>query len=235
MDDHLAAARAVTRAAAEGDALHLPQRLCRTLEMSLGMDAVSLSLLTDTPARQLLGVSNGIALRLEEVQFTMAEGPCVTAASSGRPAFADDLHRQLTDWPLFGAAVCDQLPEIGAVFAFPLRFAGSTLGAADLVRLEAGPMGDHACIQAAHATDAAADALRDDLKLLLLGGELPPWQPTEVLESHWATTHRAIGMLAARLRIDPGEALARMRAKAFATGASLAQIAARLLAQPPDG
>jgi AmiR/NasT family two-component response regulator len=56
-------------------------------------------------------------------------------------------------------------------------------------------------------------------------------QPTQ--GGHWFDTWRAVGVLAARSRITPEDALALMRAEAFGTGRSLTDITQNILEDPP--
>ncbi|XIG72036.1 hypothetical protein C1N81_00535 (plasmid) [Streptomyces sp. SGAir0957] len=65
--------RAVERAA-QGDEAGLPSRLCRALCEGLDVAGASMSLLTHTEARQVLGASGREALRLEELQFETGQG-----------------------------------------------------------------------------------------------------------------------------------------------------------------
>ncbi|MFH9706999.1 hypothetical protein ACH4MW_00460 [Streptomyces luteogriseus] len=80
--DEAAAAR-IAALAGELPTTELPRRLCSAACAALDADGATLSLLTDTPARRLLAASDATALRLEEIKFTVLEGPCITAAAAG--------------------------------------------------------------------------------------------------------------------------------------------------------
>jgi hypothetical protein len=69
--------------------------------------------------------------------------------------------------------------------------------------------------------------------MLLSGGRPPAWEPEEVVRAHWFDTARAVGALASRQGLTPENALAGMRAEAFRTGRSLADITADILRDPP--
>lgn len=117
------AVRLVTEAAAGTPGEEVPRRVCAAVCEGLGVDGATLSLLTDTPSRQLLAASDDAdALLLEEIQFTVLEGPCISAARTGEPVAVDDLRHELTPWPLFGAMAREKLPGVGSVYALPLFF-----------------------------------------------------------------------------------------------------------------
>jgi GAF domain-containing protein len=200
---------------------------------SLAVDGATFSLLTDTPSRQLLCASDATALRLEEIQFTVAEGPCVTAAAEGVPVLMEDLDADLARWPFFSASMSEQLPEVKAVYAFPLRMGEETLGSMDLLRCEKGGLDAHAVRESQHVADAVVEALLSTLTELLNGSAPPAWEPADVIRSHWSSTHQAIGVVAARLDISISDALARMRAEAFRTGETLAEVTAAVLRRRP--
>ncbi|MDQ0584295.1 GAF and ANTAR domain-containing protein [Streptomyces rishiriensis] len=192
-----------------------------------------MSLLTDTPSRQLLCASDATALRLEEIQFTVAEGPCIAAAASGTPVLVEDLREELPRWPFFSASTAEQLPEVRAVYALPLRLDDETLGSMNLLRRREGGLDAPAVREAQQVADAVVEALLSTHTELLTGSAAPAWEPADVIRSHWSSTHQAIGVVAARLGISISDALAHMRAEAFRTGQTLAEITAAVLNRPP--
>ncbi|MDN3296374.1 GAF and ANTAR domain-containing protein [Streptomyces ficellus] len=230
--DEMRAARLVAEAAAGAAPEELPRRLCGAACEGLGADGATLSLLTDTPSRQLLAASDSTALLLEEVQFTVLEGPCISAAASGEPVIVDDLDHEPTPWPLFGANMREKLPQVKAVYAFPVYFGDYVLGTMDLLALRPRALPEDAVRQAPEVADAVAAALLPARRQLLSGMEAPAWEPTEDIRAHWFDTHRAVGMVASHKEISPEDALALMRARAFRTGRTLADITADILGQP---
>ncbi|WP_299538845.1 hypothetical protein [uncultured Streptomyces sp.] len=188
-----------------------------------------MSLLTDTPSRQMLCASNDMATVLEEVQFTVVEGPCITAAESGEQVHLTDWGTAARRWPLFSAAFRERYPDAQAVHAFPLWFGDYILGSVDVVSRTPGGLSVEAIEEAAEAADAAANALLPAQRMLLEEGEFPPWEPADVVRAHWADTHRAIGVVAVKEEMNADAALALMRARAFSTGRTLAEITADVL------
>ena len=68
-------------AVAEPSAAELPRRLCAACHAVLPVDGVGLSLMArDQPnGRMLLGASDALGAQIEELQFSLGEGPCVSA------------------------------------------------------------------------------------------------------------------------------------------------------------
>ncbi|WP_307161362.1 GAF and ANTAR domain-containing protein [Streptomyces rishiriensis] len=211
----------------------LPRRLCTAVCRALGADGATLSLLTDTPARQLLGASDSTALLLEEIQFTVLEGPCITAAADGEPVTVQDLRHEPTPWPLFGASMREQLPEVEAVYAFPVYFGDYVLGSMDVLGLSGDTLNEDTLAQGTHVAEVVATALMKVRALLLTGGENPAWEPTDMVRAHWSDTRRAIGVEASRQEVSREDALALLRARAFLTGRTLADVTADVLGRPP--
>ncbi|WP_344606111.1 GAF and ANTAR domain-containing protein [Streptomyces glaucus] len=231
--DATKAARMVAEAAADVPAEEVPRRVCAAVCEGLGMDGATLSLLTDTPSRQLLAASDDAALLLEEIQFTVLEGPCIGAARTGEPVAVDDLDGGLTPWPLFGATMRERLPQVRSVYALPLFFGDYVLGTVDLLALRPHALDADALREASRVADAVTAALLPTREMLLTGTRAPAWEPEQVVRAHWFDTARAIGALVSRRGVTPEDALALMRAAAFRTGRSLADITADVLRDPP--
>jgi hypothetical protein len=183
--------------------------LCRTAAMLLDAIAASLSLV-DGPTF----ASSTFALALEELQFTLGEGPGPDA-TSGEVVEVPDL---LTSerWPTFAPAARDH--GVRAIFAYPL---GSGLGAMTLYRDVVGPL------TPAEGDDALVVAQVITIRLGQLG-------PATVLDGarhdeYRAEVYQATGMLARQLGITPDEALARIRAHAFAEDTRLLFVARQVV------
>ncbi|MGY0488969.1 GAF domain-containing protein [Streptomyces sp. WG-D5] len=232
MSERLTAAQQVLAAARRAEVgRQLPTVLCRALCEALPVDGAALSWLTDTPYRQLVGVSDERALHVEEAEFLAGEGPCVSAAVTDRAVLVNDMSQPLARWPMFQACLYER-SRFGAVYAFPLRFDSKVFGTALLLCERPCLVVPEAMNQASLAVGATAEALLPDFWQLLARGTLPAWEPADLLETHWVTTHAASARLAERLSLPVEEALTRLRARAFASGRPLASIAADILA--PD-
>src|SRR5438874_9662048 len=62
----------------------LPLRLCAECLSALPISGVGVALMTaDGPSGAVLAATDGRARQLEELQFSLGEGPCVEASRSG--------------------------------------------------------------------------------------------------------------------------------------------------------
>jgi len=194
----------------------------------LGVDGAAISLMTASNLRETLYASDATVDLLEDLQFSLGEGPCVDAALSGRPVLVADLRdpAQTSRWPIYAAAVVDQA-HIGAVFAVPLQWGTITLGVLDLYRRAPGSLSAAQARDAISAADAAA--------LMLLGVRTAPDpEGDELWDRSWskrAEIHQATGMVVAQLGVSPTDAFARLRAHAFSEGVQLGDVARDVVAR----
>jgi len=190
----------------------LAMRICRACVDGLDVDGAAISLLTAATARHTLAATDETANLLEELQFTLNEGACMEAATTGNPVLVTDLRHssEVTRWPVFAGAVMER-SAVRAVFALPLQWGAVNLGVLDLYRLQPGALDDAQLRDAIAAADAAA--------LMMLGLRTDPdqggadWLDHAV--AHRAEIHQAAGMVSVQLDVTAAEALARMRAHAF--------------------
>jgi hypothetical protein len=208
----------------------LPDRLCSACVAALPVDGVGLSLMTprEPGERMLLGASDAIGTRIEELQFELGEGPCVSAFSEARPMLVEDLQGEEAQarWPMFSRAA----PATGArsLFAFPLMIGMAGIGVLDCHRTRTGPLEQTA--EALAVADAVTMALLN-LQARERGQAFD--RDADLFDLSWrshAVVHQATGVLAAQFGIPPDEALARLRARAFRLSRPLQQLAADVVA-----
>jgi hypothetical protein len=209
----------------------LAELICRACVDGLDVDGAAMSVLTTSVARQTLHATDATAERLEDLQFSLNEGACIEAATTGRPVLVSDLHHstEVVRWPIFAAAVVEQT-EVRALFALPLQWGTTNLGVLDLYRRV--PVG--------LSHDQQRDALRgaDTAALMMLTLRTDPAGPARG-DERWlghlvasrAEIHQATGMVLMQLEISATEALARMRAYAFAEQRLLIDVARDVVAR----
>lgn len=203
-----------------------PAALCRACCRALpGVDAASLSLRSHSRAEELLAASDDWAVRLEETQYTLGEGPGVEAFNTAAPVFVSDAQADDDRWPAFTDAAA--ATGLGAVFAFPLRLGAVLLGTLDLYRRAAGPLprvelSDAAVLAELATVTVLADAPDDTGRSDRTGESHGGW-------GSYADVHVATGLLAAQLRLSLAEAFARLRGHAFAEGRPLRDVAADVI------
>ncbi|RST03720.1 ANTAR domain-containing protein [Streptomyces sp. WAC05950] len=204
-----------------------PAALCRACVDLLDVTGASVSLAGDNEAQALWWSSDPLAGRLAEAQYTLGDGPCQSALALAAPVLAADLTggTDARRWPIFA----QQAVELGvrAAFSIPLGSAAVTVGTLDLYRDRPGPLSERDRSFAFPAADAITTAL------LALGGQEPPSEGAawlDAAESDHEEVHQATGMIMVFLDVDAPQALARLRAHAFAREQSVTEAARDVLA-----
>ena len=105
--------------AAGADPDLLPERLAHAAAAVLPVDGVGLSLHGKAGRRTPLEASSDVAATAERLQFTADSGPCLLAAESGLPGFANEqiLGRR---WPAFHDPLVTRTP-LRSVLALSLH------------------------------------------------------------------------------------------------------------------
>jgi hypothetical protein len=197
--------------------------LCVTL---LGVDGAGISMVTDVGHRAVVCATNDVAQRIEDLQLTLGEGPCVDAIVGSAPVLVADLRARedlaVERWPAFLPFAADA--GVRAVFAFPLRIGVIRIGALDLYRAEPGAFSDDELSAALLAAELAGFGL-----LAIQTGEEGDVEAGSEPGAGQAQVHQATGMVMVQLGVPIEEALLRLRARAFATGQPLAELAAEVV------
>jgi GAF domain-containing protein len=203
--------------------VQLLERVCVEASRALSASGVGVSLMASDGAHGMAAASDPNTARIEELQFTFGEGPCIDAAAGGRPVLVPDLaDGAMLRWPMYAAAVLDA--GLRAVFAFPLQVGAARLGVLDVFRAHSGAMSRPELGQAL--------ALADQVVTTLLDGQERTTSTDELDEAfeHRAALFQAQGMVMVQLGTSLAEALARIRAYAYATDRPLNEVAADILA-----
>jgi hypothetical protein len=213
----------------------LARLICESSVVELGVDGAALSLFTASASRHTLHATNAVAELLEELQFSLNEGACMEAATTGAPVFVDNLEHSgmLVRWPVFTAAVLEKTP-IRAVFALPLQWGTVNLGVLDLFRFAPSGLDDAQRIDALAAADTAAMmmlTLRTDPDQFGEDGTGPAGSWLDSTVATRAEIHQATGMVIAQLGLSAADALARMRAYAFSHDRLLIDVAHDIVAR----
>ena len=164
----------------------------------------------------LVHATDRISRAIEDLQFTVGEGPAVDALATQVPVLVDDLRRPPSEidgrWPAFRAEA--QVLGVKAMFAFPIIVGPVALGSLDLYRRTPGPLDDDEVTRGLAAVDAMGSSL--------LASDAPrPQDPT----AYPMTVHRAAGMVMVQLTSGIDEALVRLRAAAYLDGTPVTTVA----------
>jgi hypothetical protein len=204
---------------AASDVVAQPRRIAELCVQMLGVDGAGISLVSDTGQRGVVCATDDISERIEDLQLTLGEGPCIDTIRTGAPVLVADL-RDRDDiaterWPAFMAGAEDA--GVRAVFALPLRIGAISVGALDMYRSRPGALEDDELAAALLGAEAAAVALLG-LRTSLDGG----LADTGGLQ---AQVHQACGMVMVQLGVTIEQAFVLLRARAFSTGRPLQDVA----------
>lgn len=200
--------------------------LCDALVGAVAVSGAVISTLGRPLGSQTVCASGVVAARIDEIQIDLGEGPCWKALRTRRPVLEPDIqHVGGDEWP--GARAAFRELPIGALYAFPMFVGDLGVGSVDLYRQVAGrlPRGDvqdMTVVAAAAARHVLRRAL-DDLGNVDDGVADGPYSRREV--------HQASGMVAAQLSIVVDDAMLVLRGRAFASGRSVRDVAADVLAR----
>ncbi|MFI8228751.1 ANTAR domain-containing protein [Streptomyces sp. NPDC085900] len=209
--------------------------VCTAAVAALPVGGAGLSAMSRTAPSHPLCSTDDISERLEELQLTMGEGPCVDAFLHGSAVLTPDLlRRDLQDrWMVFAEAALEAGAR--AVFALPLQMGAISPGVLDLyarvpIRLDGEELAD------ALAFADLATLVLLDTRISETGG--PRRGLVEDLGAYRAEIDQASGMLTVQLGVGIEDAFVRLRAHAYAQGRRLADVAADVVAHrlrlPPD-
>ncbi len=188
--------------------------------VALGGTGISANITTDGGGMETAWSADATGITLQDLQFTLGEGPSIDATRHGVMMVAPDLTAaQAQRWPAFSAAAADM--GVRAMFAFPLRIGAIGLGAMELYRVEPGPL----------SQGGLADALGLAEAVTALMLRLPLGTGAFVLR---AAVHQATGMVAVQLGTNLSEALVRLRAYSFGINRSINDVAADVVARRLD-
>jgi len=191
-----------------------------------GADGAGVMLMSGEIPRGSLCTSNTVSHLIEELQYTLGEGPCVDAYQQDKvvtePDLADPVIRR---WPAFTPPTLQA--GVRAVFGFPLRAGTVRLGALNLYRDRSGPLsGDQhadalvvADVAARWVLEAQAGAPLDTVADELEAGA----------DFHFVV-HNAAGIVSVQRQVSVTEALIRLRAYAFTSDRLLTDVAEDVVA-----
>ncbi|MFC8143571.1 GAF and ANTAR domain-containing protein [Streptomyces paradoxus] len=226
--DGARAADVIARGVRGAEPREVPGRLCEVAVELLPVTGASVSLRSEGMPVQL-SASSAQAAHLAQIQATLGDGPCQSAVEDGAPVLACDLTsgRDAGRWPVFA----QQATEAGvrAVYAVPLGSGAVCVGTLDLYRDRPGGLTDRQL----HVARIVAGVMTVALMALPHGDE-PEAADGDDWLSGLATDHdevyRAVGMIMAQLGVGADDALARLRADAFAHGRTALDVARDVIA-----
>jgi hypothetical protein len=186
------------------------------------VSGASVSTLGTPLGSETIAATDAIAVRLDELQFDLGEGPCWDALRTRQPVLEPDLSRSEVSWPAFSKAV--QTEGVGAVFAFPLAIGSVGLGAVDLYSIAPLALTQTQLQQASRlATIVSRVLLQDALKRT--------GDPQDSDAFSRRAIHQATGMVLAQLGVAADDAYLIIQARAFAENRTMREVAKDVVAR----
>lgn len=205
-------------------------RLCAACVEILDVDGAALSVMYDGTLSRSFGASDASSRELDELQFTLGEGPCLDSVSALAPVLVGDLDASTgTRWPAFTEGA--RRHGVRAVFALPVAVASIQVGALDLYRNHPGDLGSADLEGALIAAELAALPLLDlmgiDLDAAVNDDTSTAWDELSALTR--VEVYQAAGMLIAQLGVSAAEALVRLRGYAFVHNLTASEVAWQII------
>jgi hypothetical protein len=205
----------------DGDAAEATTRLCVMCAEITEMSGAGIMLMTRDRPQGSVCTTNEVSALIEELQYTLGEGPCVDAYRAQHPVSEPDLAAPASvRWVSFAPPALEAGAR--AVFGFPVAVGTIVLGALNLYRDRPGELTVDQHADALVLADVAGRAIigmQADAEPGDLGADL------ETGTNFRFVVHQAAGMVAVQLGAPVDEALIRLRAYAFSQNRLVADVA----------
>lgn len=216
-----------TRTLARQPSEELPQRLCCAFAEVVGADGAAISVGGSVGTRRLVAVTDRQTERIEDLQDLVGEGPSIRALRGDGPSILDGQSDTTTAWPKLVTVLLEHSTghERPSLYAFPMQPQRAVLGVLTAHRA------DHAGLSVGLE---AAQALANAIGVAVLGdlGLDFDLEAGEEKQERWLVRDRisqAAGMVIAQLGIPPDDALAVLRAHAYANNVTLSEVSRQVV------
>jgi len=188
-----------------------PAHLCQVSMDIVDVTGAGIMLMSGDVPQGSVCTTDAVSALLEDLQYTLGEGPCVDAYLHDQVVLEPDLAApDRRRWAAFTPGALSA--GVGAVFAFPLRVGTVRLGALNLYRDRPGPLGHDQHSNASVMAEAAAGWMLDWQSAAPRG--LLAEKLEQAADLHFVVQNAA-GIVSVQLGITVTEALIRLRAYAF--------------------
>ena len=222
MVDRAALLAALTATAAGAAAGGTPVgRLCEAARVVADADGASIALTPDRrdyASRSVLWATDAVAARIEQIHDVVGRGPASDVALTDDAVVLAPA-RTGTPWPEFAEMTTRLTPAV-LVVAVPLHAGAGVLGVLTFYRSRAGDL-------AGDLEDLGFVA--DVVAVSVLDGTTPGTSPPTASWDERSAIHQAAGMVMAQLAVPADDALALLRAHAFALDLTLPDVAHQVL------
>jgi hypothetical protein len=196
-------------------------RLCGACVDLIAVGGAGIMLMDEHGNGTPFGVSDGVTRVVEDLQFTLGEGPGIDSHALDRPILEPQLGEgPAPRWPAFAPAAVDA--GVRAAFGFPLHVGAIRLGALDLYHHRPG------ALDRSQVADAVTLAEFITRAVIAMQANADPGElVAEMANPRDLRTevHQASGMTSEQLGVSLGDALVRLRAFAYAEGRPIDEVA----------
>jgi hypothetical protein len=189
------------------------------------VSGVSIALIVSGHDPGTIAASDERASLLVDLQYGLGEGPSIDAFESRRAVLEPDL-ATASRWPAFAPEAITA--GASSVFGLPLQVGAARFGALTLHRDRPGPLGPGTLADAIIIAEVASEVT------LRLQAQVPPGSLHQVVEDLFAqrtVVYQATGMILVQLDVGTEDALVALRARAYADGRPVGEVAADVVAR----
>ena len=213
-------------ASAQGAEPH-SARLCEIAAEVVDVTGAGVTLISQDTSTSTVCATDAVSALVEELQFSLGEGPCLDAFREDRPVVEPDLaHPAAVRWMAFTPPALEA--GVRSIFGFPLHIGAVRLGALDLYCDHTGALSDEQYGDALVVADVVAASMatmQADAAPGSLSAQLGSRQDFRL------AVHQAAGMASVQLGVPIDEAVVRLRAHAFALDLPVSEVARRIVAR----
>ena len=202
-----------------------PRSVCSVSVDLLDVSATCVTLMNGRNSTPVCA-SDDRATRLDDLQYSLGEGPSPDAYSHRTPIYEPDIAgNSPSRWQQFGPSAVGM--GILGVFAFPLQVGTSCVGVLTVFQDTVGSLSPNQEADGLAVADTLARSMltirpEGDFEALATGGASDGG-------AHRAEFHQASGMIAVQLGIDVSEAAVRIRAHAYVEDRTVAEVATEIV------
>ena len=196
--------------------------VCRSATRLLRMSGSSVVLMGEDTFPSVAS-AYGVSVTVQDLEFTLGEGPASDSYKEGKPVLVDDIALSSSRWPQFTRAVTEA--GIKGLYALPLQLGAIKLGVLVLYRDRPGVLAGEELAAALLVADLVTNQVLD----MQAGAVSESLAWGLEVDDYRAVVHQATGMISAQLDCAIGEALVRLRGRAFASERDIDLVAAEVV------
>ncbi|MBG6214078.1 MAG: GAF and ANTAR domain-containing protein [Cryobacterium sp.] len=207
-------------------------RLCARFLVELPVNGAAVSVFGGAVPETVVCATDGLAARLDELQFDLGEGPRWEAARTRLPVLEPRVREvEHSLWPIFHTALMDT--DVAALYVFPLTLGAINVGIVELYSTTPGALDRTDRAKALVLANQTAWNLLDRLlrvqESAVTGSAASAVSAASPLSRR--EIHQATGMVLVQMNVTPTDALLLLRAHAYSHGRTVRSVAGDVVAR----